>query len=71
MVLGITIQNRLAEVVENPQNLCYDFDIRYLGRWISKYPNVFPKFIREGNFEPKFVWNDKLKEFRWEIHKTK
>jgi len=69
MILATTIQNRLLKVVESPETFCYDFDIRYLQRWVNLHPQCFPKFILKGKFEPKFIWNDKLEDFSWEIHK--
>lgn len=67
MILGTTIQNKLKPYFDN----YFDFDIRYLDRWVKQYPNLFPKFILEGNYESKFVWNKDFTDFRWEIHKIK
>lgn len=67
MILATTIQTRLEKV---HGSLYPDFDIRYLQRWIKLYSSCFPKFILNGNFECKFIYNEKLQEFRWEIHKT-
>jgi hypothetical protein len=66
MILGTTIQNRLKPHFEN----YFDFDIRYLDRWINSYPNLFPKFMKDKKFEAKFIWNKDFTDFRWEIHKT-
>lgn len=67
MILAETIQNRLRKVVENVQTFTYDFDIRYLQRWINQYPQCFPQFIKRGNYEAYFN-SDKM---RWEISNTK
>lgn len=66
MILGTTIQNKLKPHFKN----YFDFDIRYLDRWINNYPNLFPKFMIKGNFEAKIVWNKDFTNYRWEIHKT-
>lgn len=65
MILNSTILSRLQKVIGNDENLQYDYDIRYLGRWIKKYPSVFPKFMIKGNFESIFNWE----LVRWEIYK--
>lgn len=44
----------------------YEVDIRSLNKWIEKYPEVFPKFMREGKYVP--IFNGDL--LRWEIFLT-
>lgn len=65
MILWDTILDRLATEVE------YDelrfIDIRYLDKWIRNYPNHFPKYMREKNFNLNF--NSDL--IRWEIRINK
>lgn len=65
MILGSSIYSKLIAAGENPKNLRYDFDIRYLQKWIKKYPSIFPKYILSGNYFLKFDWN----KTRWEIYK--
>jgi hypothetical protein len=69
MILATTIQDRLLKVVENPKTFCYDFDIRYLERWIKLYPKCFPMFVLCGNYKTEFVYNDRIKDFRYEFKK--
>lgn len=64
MILAKTIVKRLEAV---NGSLGYDFDVRYLDKWIRLYPQCFPKFILSGNFETRFVW--KNSDFRYELHK--
>jgi len=65
MILGTTIQNRLDIAQGSPVG--FDFDIRYLGRWLIIYPECFPKFMLNENFTT--VFNGNL--LRWEIIKGK
>ncbi len=67
MILGNTIQDRLRKVVESIETFTYDFDIRYMQKWINKHPQCFPKFMLNGNYEAYFN-GDKM---RWEISNTK
>jgi len=50
MILVDTIYNKLLIQGEDPKTLRYNFDVRYLQRWIKKHPNVFPKYILNNNF---------------------
>lgn len=65
MILGQTIYKRLTKSVG--KNITYDFDIRYLSKWIDKYPECFPKFIRENNY--KIIFNSE--KLRYELFKLK
>ncbi len=67
MILNSTILSRLQNVICDNEILQYDYDIRYLDKWIKKYPSVFPKFMLKDNFQPIFNWELN----RWEIYKTK
>lgn len=64
MVLLTTIQKKLKGVISESQ-LRYEFDVRYLSKWINKYPNMFPKFVRENKYE--IIFNPEL--YRYEFHK--
>lgn len=66
MILASTIQNRLEKF---HGSLYPDFDIRFLDKWIRQYPQCFPKFMLLGKYEPRFVWVERLADFRYEIHK--
>lgn len=66
MILATTIQERLKSVCESPDTFMYDFDIRYLQRWINSFPFCFPKFILSGTYES-YYNADKM---RWEIKKV-
>lgn len=44
--LWLTIYNRLLNQGVEP----HDVDIRYLGKWIEKYPKCFPKFMHTHFF---------------------
>lgn len=46
---------------------CYEIDVRYLGRWIKKFPDIFPKFMHEGRYEPYAEYN-KNGEYVWRIY---
>lgn len=65
MILGTTIQNRLD--IANGSPVGFDFDIRYLDKWIRLYPNCFPKFVLNGDFTTVFNTD----KYRWEIVKGK
>lgn len=64
MILWDTILDRLSKQVE------YDelrfIDIRYLTKWITNYPDCFPKFVLNGNFNIKF----NSEKIRWELHRN-
>jgi len=66
MILGTTIQDRLEKVCETPSTFRFDFDIRYLAKWIRLHPSVFPKYVLEGNYNLNFNWV----KLRWEILKN-
>jgi hypothetical protein len=55
MILATTIQERLRLLVPTPETLVYDFDVRYLSRWIQAYPSVFPKYVRENKYKIEIV----------------
>ena len=57
-----TIYKRLLKVSGATS---YDIDIRYLGRWIKDYPEVFPKFMVKNNYTAYFNGAT----YRWEIVK--
>lgn len=57
------LENKLREKGVNG----YDIDIRYLKRWIDKYPDIFPKFMREDRYEPYFEY-DKNGDIVWHIY---
>ena len=65
MILLTTIQNKLEQIC-GYDTIFKEFDVRYMGRWIKLYPDCFPKYVREGNFEPRFNWI----KVRWEIYKV-
>ena len=65
MILAKTIQDRLT--IEKGKSVCFDFDVRYLGKWIEKYPKIFPSYMLNGNFTPYF----NPVKYRWEILKGK
>jgi len=67
MILGTTIYDRIQKVCESPSTLMYDYDIRYLGRWMKKHPQCFPKFMLKEKFQPTYNWE----KCRWEIYPTK
>lgn len=57
--LWSTIYNRLlSKGIDG-----FEIDIRYLDRWIKKYPECFPRFMLENNYTATFNW----KLLRWEI----
>ena len=59
--LWSTIYDRLlSEGVKS-----HEIDIRYLNRWITKYPKHFPKFMINNFFTP--IFNSS--KYRWEIIK--
>ena len=63
MILANTIIDKIEKVKGG--SITFDFDIRYLQRWINEFPQCFPKFIIKGNFQPIFNWG----KMRWEIYK--
>lgn len=63
MILAETIQDRLTKEVG--KSIVYDFDIRYLGKWLRNYPQCFPKYMLKENFTPIF----NAVKYRWEVHK--
>ena len=65
MILATTIQDRLKPHFNN----YFDFDVRYLDKWIMKYPDLFPKYMRQNKYEVKVVWINNFTEYRYEIHK--
>lgn len=65
MILATTIQYRLSKA--SGKCITYDFDIRYLDKWIKQFPNCFPKYILSGNFTPYF----NPSKYRWEILRGK
>lgn len=65
MILATTIQDRLSKAVG--RNINYEFDIRYLDKWIRMFPNCFPSYVLSGDFTPYFNPD----KYRWEILKGK
>lgn len=63
MILWDTIYRKLI----NKGAHYYDIDVRYLSKWIRLYPEIFPKFIKCGNYDLKFNYN----LLRWELYKIK
>ena len=64
MILLETIKIRLQTYV-NSDILYKEFDYRYLSKWIKLYPNCFPKYVLNNNYNIKFNY---LK-LRYEINK--
>ena len=64
MILGITIQTRIEK--ELGRSIVYDFDIRYLQRWINQFPKIFPRFIHNNNYTSYY----NPEKMRWEIKAT-
>lgn len=64
MILAATIQKRLEDLVDI-KILSYQFDCRYLSRWITLYPQCFPVYMRKGNFSITF----NSVKLRYEINK--
>ena len=65
MILADTIISRIEK--ETKRNILYEFDVRYLSIWYNKYPNIFPKFVKEGNYNTIYDSN----KMRWKIVKKK
>lgn len=63
MILNETIINRLEKV--KGSSIYPNYDIRYLEKWIEKYPQCFPKWMLKGNY--KLIFN--LELLRYEIYK--
>lgn len=42
----------------------YDIDVRYLGKWIKEFPNLFPIFVISGNYRIHFDWE----QLKWYIY---
>lgn len=65
MVLINTVLKKLYKII-SPEVLRFEFDCRYLNRWIREYPDYFPSFVREGNYS--IVFNSlKLRYELWKI----
>ena len=62
MILNETIIDRLQKAKGSP--IYPEYDIRYLGKWIEKYPQCFPKWMLKGCYKP--IFNGEL--LRWEIY---
>ena len=61
MILWTTILNKLEKNV-NSNELRF-IDIRYLDKWIKKFPHCFPKFIIQNNHKIIFNSNKLRYEF--------
>lgn len=66
MILGDTIYKRLNKI-HNSKSFRYEFDIRYLSKWIKLYPDQFPNYVIDGNYELLFNSN----KLRYEIYPIK
>ena len=64
MILLETIKTRLKKYVSF-DTIYKDFDCRYMDKWIKLYPDCFPKYILNKNYNIKFNY---LK-LRYEINK--
>ena len=64
MILLTTITDRLEKVHEN---IRFEFDVRYMDKWIKMYPNAFPQYVKNNNHN--IVFNPK--KLRYEIYKNK
>lgn len=63
MITDQLIYNRLVK--SHGKNLRFEFDIRFLQKWIDLYPDVFPDFIKQNNY--KTIFNHK--KLRYEFIK--
>ena len=64
MILLETIKTRLKKYVSS-DTIYKDFDCRYMNKWIRLYPDCFPKYILNDNYNISFNY---LK-LRYEINK--
>ncbi len=62
-----TIQNKIEKV---HGSLSFDFDVRYLERWVRNYPNCFPKFILNGHYKTIIVWNKNGTDYKYKFINT-
>lgn len=65
MILLTTIQNKL-ELHISKATLRFEFDVRYMKRWIEEYPQCFPNFIINGNYKTIFNYE----KLRYEFHRN-
>lgn len=64
MILWTTILNKLSTNLKPEDDLRF-VDIRYLDKWIRKYPFCFPKFVLNNNHNIYFNPN----KLRYELHR--
>jgi hypothetical protein len=67
MILWTTIYNRIEDEYDVKNELRFAIDIRYLGSWMQRYPQCFPKFMLNGKYSI-FFHPEKL---RYEINRLK
>jgi len=60
-----TCFNKLSKFIP-PNTLRFEFDCRYLNRWIKEYPQCFPSFVVRGNYSIVFT-SLKLRYELWKI----
>ena len=65
MILLSTIQKNLLKF-KTHKELRYEFDIRYLEKWVNLYPSCFPKYVINNNY--KIVFNSN--KLRYELHRN-
>jgi len=64
MVLWFTILTKLETEI-NDYSVSRFIDIRYLNKWVTKYPQCFPKFVVRNQHRIEF----NSKKLRYEFHK--
>lgn len=63
-----TIYNKIEKA--HGKSICFDIDVRYLDKWLTQYPQCFPKFMLEKNFTVFFNGDLLRYEIKKGIHKV-
>lgn len=64
MILWTTILNKISNIIKSDDDLKF-IDIRYLDKWIKKYPNCFPNYVLDNKYN--IYFNPNL--LRYEFHR--
>lgn len=54
MILWYTILDRIKKVILPEDDIRF-IDIRYLDKWINKYPQCFPTYVINKNYVINFI----------------
>jgi hypothetical protein len=65
MILLTTILDKIEKEIKPEHNLRFDFDCRFMDKWIREYPQCFPKFVKENRYN--IIFNRNL--LRYELNK--